>query len=243
MARRDVIIISVLVNAALLVILFISAISSNDEKKFEKSLSKEEILKDDIKEDLFSLNEEEIKEPIVNIEEKKDETFLAIDEKKENIIEEEKIMHKLPITTNVEEIKKVKEILNTNSLDILVQKGDSLDKIARKHNVKISEIVKLNNLSSSFLKVGQKLSIPSAIKSENITKIKEEKKTIEKPIEKIIKEEKNKIDPEFYTVKTGDNPYTIAMKHNIKLSTLLKLNELNEKKARKLKPGDKLRIR
>jgi LysM repeat protein len=242
MARRDVIIISVLVNAALLVILFISAISSNDDKKFEKSLSQEEVLNNDFKEDAIALNEEEKMERVINIEEKKDEDFIAMEEKKnENKIEEEKIMHKLPVLSNIEEVKKVKEILNTDAIDVIVEKGDSLDKIARKHNVKISEIVKLNNLASSFLKVGQKLSIPTAIKNEKkeLAKVKEEKKLNEK----IIKEDSQKMDPEFYTVRTGDNPYTIAMKHHIKLSTLLKLNELNEKKARKLKPGDKLRIR
>jgi LysM repeat protein len=49
--------------------------------------------------------------------------------------------------------------------------------------------------------------------------------------------------PLFYTVKEGDNPWTIAKKNNIPLATLLKINQLNEEKARRLKPGDRLKIR
>ncbi|MCC6128147.1 MAG: LysM peptidoglycan-binding domain-containing protein [Chlamydiae bacterium] len=47
----------------------------------------------------------------------------------------------------------------------------------------------------------------------------------------------------YYTVKVGDNPWTIAMKHNMKVEELLRLNGLNEEKARKLKPGDRLRTK
>jgi len=49
--------------------------------------------------------------------------------------------------------------------------------------------------------------------------------------------------PDYYTVKVGDNPWTIAMKHHMKVEELLRINSLNEEKARKLKPGDRLRIR
>ena len=55
--------------------------------------------------------------------------------------------------------------------------------------------------------------------------------------------EKGGSSPDYYVVKVGDNPWTIAMKHHIKVDELLKMNSLNEEKARKLKPGDRLRIR
>ncbi|HEY4254932.1 MAG TPA: LysM domain-containing protein, partial [Chlamydiales bacterium] len=48
---------------------------------------------------------------------------------------------------------------------------------------------------------------------------------------------------DYYIVKVGDNPWTIAMKHHLKVEELLKLNGLNEQRARKLKPGDRLRIK
>jgi len=48
--------------------------------------------------------------------------------------------------------------------------------------------------------------------------------------------------PKHYIVKNGDNPWTIAVKNHMKVEDLLKLNNLDQEKARKLKPGDKLII-
>jgi nucleoid-associated protein YgaU len=47
----------------------------------------------------------------------------------------------------------------------------------------------------------------------------------------------------YYIVKSGDNPWSIAIKNHIKFDELLRLNHLDEDKAKKLKPGDKLRIK
>jgi hypothetical protein len=47
----------------------------------------------------------------------------------------------------------------------------------------------------------------------------------------------------YYIVKSGDNPWSIAIKNHIKFDELLRLNHLDEEKAKKLKPGDKLRIK
>ncbi len=46
----------------------------------------------------------------------------------------------------------------------------------------------------------------------------------------------------YYIVKKGDSPWSIAMKNNLKLDDLIKLNNLDNEKAKKLRPGDKLRI-
>jgi LysM repeat protein len=48
---------------------------------------------------------------------------------------------------------------------------------------------------------------------------------------------------EFYIVQSGDSPWKIAKKCNIKVEDLLRLNNLDEEKARNLKIGQKLRIR
>ena len=47
----------------------------------------------------------------------------------------------------------------------------------------------------------------------------------------------------FYVVKTGDSLWSISAKNHIKVERLLQLNHMSEDKARRLKPGDKLRIR
>jgi LysM repeat protein len=113
-----------------------------------------------------------------------------------------------------------------------VKKGDTLEKIARAHHTTVDEIIKLNHLPSSFLRVGQVLKLPA-------------EKTLSAKTAKSAMPEKLKQDtgPDYYTVKVGDNPWMIAIKHHLKLEELLKLNGLNEEKARKLKPGDRLRIK
>lgn len=108
---------------------------------------------------------------------------------------------------------------------VLVKKGDSLEKIARAHEVSMDDLIQLNQLSGSFLRVGQELKLPK------------QKMKRQAPQKETVSSE------EFYTVKVGDNPWTIAMKHHIKVEELLRLNQLNEQKAKRLKPGDRLRVR
>ncbi len=115
-------------------------------------------------------------------------------------------------------------------IEISVEKGDSLEKIAKKYHTSVDEIIKLNQLPTSFLKVGQRLKI-SAETSDKIAL--KGKKT----------PSSTQTGADYYTMKVGDNPWSIAMKHHLKVDELLKLNGLNEQTARKLKPGDRLRIR
>ncbi|HSW72504.1 MAG TPA: LysM peptidoglycan-binding domain-containing protein, partial [Chlamydiales bacterium] len=111
--------------------------------------------------------------------------------------------------------------------EVIVKKGDSLDKIARANKVSLDEIVKVNQLPNSFLKIGQVLKIPEA-----------SHKTASTP-----KAETKESSTQFYVVKAGDNPWTIAMKHHMKVEELLKMNHLDKDKAKKLKPGDKLKVK
>lgn len=123
----------------------------------------------------------------------------------------------------------VAPVQNLAHLETSVKKGDTLEKIAKAHHTTVDEIIKLNHLPSSFLRVGQVLKLPG------------EKAASAKPAPA----EKAPVatGPDYYTVKVGDNPWMIAMKHHLKVEELLKLNGLNEEKARKLKPGDRLRIK
>lgn len=51
------------------------------------------------------------------------------------------------------------------------------------------------------------------------------------------------VEEEWYTVKSGDNPWKIAKANAIKYDDILQLNRLDETKAKNLKPGDRIRIR
>jgi peptidoglycan DL-endopeptidase LytF len=130
------------------------------------------------------------------------------------------VIHKLP------EPPASVPVVQSNT--VTVKKGDTLDKIAKAHKTQVAAIVKLNQLPNSFLKVGQVLQLPTSSEV-----------AVEKPVAAAPKA----AGSEYYTMKVGESPWAVAKKHQMKVEDLLKLNGLNEEKARKLKPGDRLRIR
>ena len=96
----------------------------------------------------------------------------------------------------------------------IVKSGDNLYSIARKFNTTVDDIKKLNNLTSNSLSIGQKLtikSIPSTIVDTNT----------------------------YYTVQKGDSLYSIALKYNMTVNELKKLNNLT---SNILSVGQKLRV-
>ena len=81
-----------------------------------------------------------------------------------------------------------------------VQKGDTLWNIAKKNNITVDELKRLNNLNSNLLYIGQELKIPG-------------------------KEEENIVqEGNVYEVQKGDTLYSIAKKYN---TTVDKLKEIN----------------
>lgn len=80
----------------------------------------------------------------------------------------------------------------------VVKKGDSLWLIAKNYNTSVDEIKKLNNLSSNTLSIGQRLKIPNAITSNEIT----------------------------YTVKKGDSLWLIANRYDTTVNAIKDKNGL-----------------
>ena len=80
----------------------------------------------------------------------------------------------------------------------VVKSGDSLYKIAQNYDTTVSEIIQLNNLTSTALSVGQILEIPVTTSSSNT-----------------------------YMVKKGDSLYKIAQNYNTTVSELMTLNNLS----------------
>lgn len=225
MNRKQTILIAVVVNAGLLMILLITALTTPEEilqapsSQIAEPLSPQE-LHLDIPKPLFT--------------EALDQTLRqSIEpEKKLPIAIEAPILHPLPDRS--EEPLPPLPLVETpkaappraDHLEIVVKKGDSLEKLAKQHQTSVSELIKVNRLPSSFLRVGQQLKIPT-------------KKNTPPPAAP----SPATTGDEYYTIKVGDNPWSIALKHHMKVEELLRLNALNEEKARKLKPGDRLRIK
>lgn len=103
----------------------------------------------------------------------------------------------------------------------IVKKGDTLYSIARDNNLSVSELKKLNNLTSNTLSIGQRLKIKSDA-------------TIS-PIEPTQPSDTSNI----YTVKSGDSLYSIARKYNVTVNDLMKYNNLT---SNLLSIGQQIRI-
>ena len=90
---------------------------------------------------------------------------------------------------------------NTTSFYI-VKRGDTLYSIADRYGVTVSEIMRINNLNTTVLTVGQQLRIP-------------------------INSNDSSLDYLIYTVKVGDNLYSIAKKYNITVDSIKEANNLD----------------
>ncbi|MCB1082229.1 MAG: LysM peptidoglycan-binding domain-containing protein [Chlamydiia bacterium] len=222
MNRRDIIIVAVLINTGLLVTLFVTSLS----KEKEIPLVSAEPVSHKKVEMVAKLSppppapiEKKASDPV-------DQVIKQYSEKVAVEVKEEKAP--LPVLTppkKEEEKVPVKAPVRAPLRVVTVEKGDVLEKIARSHGVSVDEIMKLNNLTNSRLQIGQELKLPE--------------KKIPMKKEEIKKEDEGK----YYVIKGGDSPWTIAQKHHMQVEELLKLNNIDEEKAKRLRPGDRLRIK
>ena len=90
---------------------------------------------------------------------------------------------------------------NDGNITYIVRKGDTLYSIAKKYQVSVDEIKKLNNLTSNTLQIGKELLIKQAGNINN--------------------------DNEVYVVKKGDTLYSISKLLNTTVDALKKANNLS----------------
>lgn len=86
---------------------------------------------------------------------------------------------------------------STGELNYIVQKGDNLYTIANKYDTTVSDIKKLNNLSTNTLQIGQVLKIPGSINYNT------------------------------YIVKKGDSLWKIANKYDTTVKKIMTINNLS----------------
>lgn len=148
---------------------------------------------------------------------------------------------------------------------IVVQKGDRLESLAKAYGVSVESLVETNHLSSTQLVVGQRLNMPSmASKSKSEVALTEdlppravsiEQVKPEVPVKKVAAPSVKTAPklaaakpatsgtPQYHYVQKGESPWLIAKKYGISVDSLLKLNHLDEATARRLREGDRLRVR
>ena len=83
-----------------------------------------------------------------------------------------------------------------NGLSYTVKAGDTLWNIAKKYNISVDELKRINNLTNNMISIGQVLTIPSS-------------------------------EYKVYTVKSGDSLWKIAKNFNVNLNDLINLNNLD----------------
>jgi membrane-bound lytic murein transglycosylase D len=106
---------------------------------------------------------------------------------------------------------------STDKVRYIVQKGDSLWRIAERFGTTTKAIQSANNLSSTRLSIGQTLLVPQDLSGAEGIKTKT------------------------YTVAKGDSPYLIATSHHMKLSQFLRINRLSPRST--IFPGQTLLVK
>lgn len=239
MNRRDTIIIAVLLNVGLLAILFMMAINSSDEMMKDQEGSREFNVVEATQQSTF----EEAPELIAINQPSTDEIDSVLQEYAANIspqeilLDEEKAEEVEETEAEPEKDKPTTSSQQSEELiKVTVKRGDALEKIARANGTTVSAIKKINKLTTERLDIGQVLKVPKKVGASPSTAKATSNKSEETKVAIVTA-------PEWYIVKSGDNPWKIAKQFHVKYDDILKLNNLDEEKARNLKIGDKVRVK
>jgi len=230
MTRRDTILIAVLINAGLLIILFASALTTHSETSEVAAAPAPRVVEMPVKKEVSLSGGDEVDRVLAAAPAALPQTplsFVPSAPQPLSFVDDLKTLTTVPsappFTPTLLQEKK-----NDDFVEVKVKKGDVLEKIARAHHCSVDEILSYNHLTSTHLRINQTLKIP--------------KKKAAAPEVKPVVQTVAAAQDKYYIVKTGDNPWTIAVKNHMKVEDLLRLNNLDQEKARKLKPGDKLKI-
>ena len=248
MSRKDTIIIALLVNSALLALLFMLAINTNDEGVIDKP-EFTSALSENKEKPINPSNIVAIALPDSRLHDEMDGFLNDLTQdtpQKESLIVDDEgyvLLNSQPpsvVKTNEVKDKVTQDTSSKNKgtyVEITVKRGDALEKIARNNGTTVAAIKKVNNLSSTKLSIGQVLRIPL-----NDDSVVNPPKVVKPPVNEIV--ESNPINNnQYYIVKKGDNPWKIAKQFNVSFDSLLSMNNLDEERARNLKIGDKIRVK
>jgi membrane-bound lytic murein transglycosylase D len=126
---------------------------------------------------------------------------------------------------------------SSNKITYVVKSGDNLGKIASKHGVTTAEIKKWNNMNSTVIQSGQKLTIfksgGTSSSSSQVAAAQPAQSTAPVVVSKPSGEQ------QVYKVQPGDTLWSISKSNNV---TVEKIKQLNNLKNNEIKVGMKLLI-
>ena len=115
----------------------------------------------------------------------------------------------------------------------MVERGDTLLIIAKKHSLSVRDLKEFNNLKTTKIKPGQKLLLHEM-------KLNEQPKKYDAIIsETKTEKEKSKVEFDHHFVTKGDTLSSISKRYSI---SVREIKELNDLKSSRLKPGQKLLV-
>ena len=126
-----------------------------------------------------------------------------------------------------------------------VKSGDVIGKIAEKFNVRLSDLKYWNGMTRDRINIGQKLTVyvPHNKVDHYKSKVNARYAGVASNAEV---EAEPLVEGEFfyYTIKQGENLWSIAKKYpGVSNRDIMKWNDLTDRSAKNLKPGQKLKIK
>jgi peptidoglycan endopeptidase LytF len=225
MTRKDLIIIAVLANIGVLAIIFMLAFRIDDEKEIESANPQ---ISYTLQHEAVQPQPREEIEFIANKPEPTDEVDSALEDL--GPIGSTRTYQEDDVSEDAKQEDQNSNDNDANYTEITIKRGDALEKIARANGTTVEAIKVTNKLKTDRLKIGQVLRVP--IGTKNTVAETKPAPQIQAPSE-----------GEYYTIKSGDNPWKIAKQFHLKVDELLRMNDLDEDKARNLKIGDQIRVR
>lgn len=249
MTRKDTILIAVVINAGLLAILFTTAVIYDTDKveqtEFVTPASDNRTIQTEPPPTLIaaaSSTGDEVDNVLKYFSQPSSPT-IVMEAQSETYAPEP-----IAIQSNEEDGEDLGQELEAEQerfVEVKVKKGDMLEKIAKANKTTVGAIKRANNLQNERLSIGQVLKIPvnqDSLALSNQTASKKKQETKEEPKQQT-KKQTESTEAVYYVIKSGDNPWKIAKQFNVKYDDILRLNHIDEEKARNLKIGDRIRVK
>ena len=151
----------------------------------------------------------------------------------EEIVKEEKKPEVVEAVKPVDNTVVAPAKTDANLTTYKVQKGDSLAKIAKKHNVSLNKLLEVNSMNrSSIIRIGQEIAIPAPEATAEVVPA----------VPTAPKTESTNVETEeltVYIVKKGDYLGKIARKYKMSVKQLMAINNL---KNHNIRIGQKLNV-
>lgn len=230
MTRKDTIMIAVIINACLLAILFITAVVYEEEQgvpstepKIEAKGSPETL---PTSSQIVSTGDEV--DNVLKYYHHPSPQPIVVETPSEVYLPEPLTPH----YSTVDDEDEGHQQSTKGYTEVVVKKGDALEKIAKTHKTTVKAIKNANHLENEKLSIGQVLKIPQQTDQKDPV-----------PLPSAPKSEETSSSAIYHVVKSGDSPWKIAKEYNVNYAEILRLNNLDEDKAKNLKIGERIRVK